>query len=328
MRVMLTSTVASDLRAQPRTAAATGGNHRIPSGRPVELPLLVELAEFKLSLDFLRAAVGDERNFRNPTADKQSYRKAGFSRPFIGRMLAMRLAGAMGALLNRPSCVYSDAFIWRFGRGGSMDPHIDRPPLDVTMSIPLVLDGADAWPLGVRQPNGDVVEWASQPGTACIFDGKQRVHWREAFAGEQAILLLLHWRAPAVLWPGMLTAEVRARLCADREDLPAIEPPVLECCADLVRLAVPRSGALEQLSLCDRRQQTLPESTSRGNAHLLVLLQGELTVALDAVAPVTLKPGDGISFPAQEKCRLDWTAPDGRGLALLGHAQKAPRCHS
>ena len=320
-------TATSDPRAQSRIAAATGGSRGIPSGRPLDLPLLVELAEFKLSLDFLCAAVGDERNFRNPVG-KQSYRGAGFARPGVGRMLAMRLAAAMGALLNRPSCRYSDAFIWRFDRGGSMDPHIDRPPLDITMSIPLVLDGADAWPLGVRQPNGDVVEWASQPGTACIFDGKQRVHWREAFAGERATLLLLHWRAPAVLWPGMLTAEVRARLCADREDLPAIEPPVLERCADLVRLAVPRSGALEQPSLCDRRQQTLPESTSRGNAHLLVLLQGELTVALDAVAPVTLKPGDGISFPAQEKCRLDWTAPDGRGLALLGHAQKAPRRHS
>ena len=330
MRVMLTSTAASDLRAQPRTSAATGGNHRIPSGRPVELPLLVELAEFKLSLDFLRAAVGDERNFSNPT-DKQSYksdRKAGFARPGVGRLLAMRLATAMGALLNRPSCVYSDAFIWRFDRGGSMDPHIDRLPLDITMSIPLVLDGADAWPLGVRQPNGDVVEWASQPGTACIFDGKQRVHWREAFAGERAILLLLHWRAPAVLWPKMLTADVRARLCADRGDLSAIGQRVLERCVDLVRLAVPRSGALEQPSLCDRRQQTLPESTSRGDAHLLVLLRGELTVALDAVAPVVLKPGDGISFPAMEKCRLDWTAPDGRGLALLGHAQKAPRRHS
>ena len=329
MRVMPASTPASDLRAQPRIAAATGGSRGIPSGRPIELPLLVELAEFKLSLDFLRAAVGDERNFRNAT-DKQSYksdRKAGFARPGVGRMLAERLAAAMGALLNRPSCVFSDAFIWRFDRGGSMDPHTDRPPLDITMSIPLVLDGADAWPLGVRQPNGDVVEWASQPGTACIFDGKQRVHWREAFAGERAILLLLHWRAPAVLWPGMLTADARARLCADRGDLSAIEPPVLERCADLVRLAVPQSGALE-LSLCDRRQQTLPESTSRGDAHLLVLLQGELTVALDAVAPVVLKPGDGISFPAQEKCRLDWTAPDGRGLALLGHAQKAPRRRS
>ena len=162
--------------------------------------------------------------------------------------------------------------------------------------------------------------WASQPGTACIFDGKQRAHWRNAFAGERALLLLLHWRAPAVLWPGMLTADACARLCVPR-GRSAIGSLILARCADLARLAVPRSDEPE-LSFCDRRVRTLPEGTAR-DAHLLVLLQGELTVVLDAVAPVVLKPGDGISFPALEKCRLDWTAPEGCGLALLGHAEKS-----
>lgn len=325
MRVMPAPTAASDLRAQPRTAAATGGNRHRPSGRPPELPQLVELAEFKLSLDFVRTAMEDKRNFCNPS-DEQSDRKAGFTRPGVGWELATRLAASMGAFLSRPSCICSGAFIWRFGRSGSMERHLDRPPLDITMSIPLVLDGADEWPLQVQQPNGDVLGWASQPGTACIFDGKQRAHWRNAFAGERALLLLLHWRAPAVLWPGMLTADACARLCVDRGGRSAIGPLILARCADLVRLAVPRSDEPE-LSFCDRRVRTLPEGTAR-DTHLLVLLQGELTVALDAVAPVVLKPGDGISFPALEKCRLDWTALDGCGLALLGHAQKSRRRRS
>lgn len=90
---------------------------------------------------------------------------------------------------------------------------------------------------------------------------------------------------------------------------------------------MPGSGEPE-LSLCDRRLRTLPERAGRRDTHLLVLLQGELTVALDAVAPVVLTPGDGISFPAEEKCRLDWTAPDSSGLALFGHAQKPRRRRS
>ena len=329
MRFMPASTAASDLRAQPRTAAATGGDRPSPSGRPLELPQLVELAELKLSLDFLRSTMEDRQNFRNNTVidNDQPDSKAGFSQPGVGHLLGTRLAATMGAFLSRPSCVYSDSFIWRFGRGGAMAQHTDRMPLDITMSIPLTLDGVDAWPMGVRQPNGDVWEWGSQPGTACIFDGKWRPHWRKTFAGERAILLLLHWRAPAVLWSGMLTADVRARLCADRGSRSAIGPLVLERCADLAGLAIPGSGEPE-LSLCDRRLRTLPERAGRKDTHLLVLLQGELTVALDAVAPVVLTSGDGISFPAEEKCRLDWTAPDGCGLALLGHAQKPRRRRS
>ena len=75
------------------------------------------------------------------------------------------------------------------------------------------------------------------------------------------------------------------------------------------------------MTLCDGRLRDLPARPRGRGVRLLVPLDGELAVTFDALAPVTLTPGDGIAFPVREKCRLDWTAPDGRGSALLGHGR-------
>lgn len=72
--------------------------------------------------------------------------------------------------------------------------------------------------------------------------------------------------------------------------------------------------------VCDRRLRYLPASAGRA-CRLLVLLDGELTVTFDALKPVILRPEDGIAFPAWEQCRLDWTAHNSRGQALLGYTK-------
>ena len=72
--------------------------------------------------------------------------------------------------------------------------------------------------------------------------------------------------------------------------------------------------------VCDRRLRYLPVGTGHA-CRLLVLLDGELAVTFDALKPVIMSPGDGIAFPVWEQCRLDWTAHNSRGQALLGYAQ-------
>ena len=278
---------------------------------------MVQLQDFKLSLDFLRIAVEEELKVANPLG-KEGEHKVRLYDPHVGQMIGRKLATRIGTLLSRPGCTFVNAFVWDFGRGAVMGPHFDRAALDITMSIPVFLDGVDMWPLKVRQPSGDVLEWPSRPGTACILDGRLRRHWRDAFTGERAVVLLLHWRAPAVLRPGILNADACVQSSVSHGNRPEIELPILERCADLARLAVPRSGTPE-MSVCDRRLRHLPVGAGRA-CRLLVLLDGELTVTFDAPEPMVLRPGDGIAFPVWEQCRLDWTAPNGRGQAILGYA--------
>ena len=121
----------------------------------------------------------------------------------------------IGSLLSRPACRFSHAFTWRAVRGASMGGHRDRPEYDVTMSIPLVLDGVDRWPLWWKQPTGERCEWAGTPGTVLLVDGRQRQgHGRGEFQGTRSVVLLLHWTAPAVLWPGFLDEGARRGLAA------------------------------------------------------------------------------------------------------------------
>ena len=290
-------------------------------GRPADLPLSAALEDFGLSLEFLRVAA--EREYGRGKLWKADGLGTGLFAPKAGQLIGRRLTTRMAELLNRPACAFTNSFLWRYDRGDAMPAHVDRPGLDVTMSVPLALDGVDAWPVALLQPNGDVLEWPGQPGAVFVFDGRWRPHWRLPFTGDRAFVLLLHWRAPAVLWRGFLEAAACARVIGDRDGHPALEPGGLERCADLARLAVPPSG-VPTITLCDSRLRDLPARPRGRGVRLLVLLDGELTVTFDALDPVTLTPGDGIAFTTREKCRLDWTAPNGRGSALFGHA-RTPR---
>ncbi len=74
-------------------------------------------------------------------------------------------------------------------------------------------------------------------------------------------------------------------------------------------------------ALCDRLAHTMQTEAEDDDALLLVPLDGKLTLTFEAQDPVALAPGDGIAFPARERCQLAWAAPYGRGRVLLGHAQ-------
>ena len=283
------------------------------AGRPVDLPLTVPLAEFTLGLPVLRAAA--EWALAHGHAERRHGKGIGQYNPNVAKALGERLAPRIAKRLGRPACAFANAFLWRYERGGVSTSHTDRRDLDITMSVPLGLTGAaaESWPLYVRQPSGEVMAWPGTPGAALLFDGRWRPHWRCPLDADHALVLLLHWRAPAVLWRGMLAPAECAGLTAGRLT------SALGRCADLARLAVPPSEpptlALYHGDLCN---QALPLREGC-DVRLLVPLDAELAVTLEGFEPIPLSPGDGLAFPAQEACRLHWRARGGVGTVLMGH---------
>lgn len=290
---------------------------RHPPGRPPELPLCADVAEFNLPLEFVRTALERERVSSERT--EMQGRRCIFNHG-AGAAFGKLLAGRMATLLHRPGCFFHNSFVWFYGRGDAMPRHTDRSTLDITMSVPLVLDGAETWPVALRQPNGDILEWPSQVGTAFVFDGRWRPHWRVPFDGDDATVLLLHWRAPAVLWSGLVEPAIAARMRTGA----GVPPAVFERCAELTRLAVPTSET-PTLSLCRSLPPALP--TRPDGTRLILPLGGELTVTVADLAPVRLAPGDGVAFPSVEKCELEWPAGGRDALALVGEAE-TPRAEA
>ena len=295
-----------------------------PSGRPAKLPLELPLAEVGLSLPFLRAAA--EREHANGDVQRTNGWGIGLYDPLVGRVLGERLTTHIAHALSRPACTFRNAYVWRYERGHRQPRHTDRWGLDVTMSVPLVLAGAQTWPVAVRQPDGQLLEWPGVPGTVLLFDGRWRPHWRDPFAGDHAYVLLLHWRAPAVRWRGLLEPAECARLGSSRTDRPAFAPSVLDRCADFARLAVPPSTAP---TLGVYRSGFAPKPSSEDgdrqrDARLLVPLDGELAVTFEAFDPIVLNPGDGLAFPAWESAAFEWHTADRVGTVLMGRGRTPP----
>ena len=296
-----------------------------PFGRPAKLPLELPLAELGLSLPFLRTAA--EREHANGQLQKNQGQGIGLYDPLVGRVLGERLTTHIAQALSRPACTFRNAYLWRYERGHSQPLHTDRWGLDVTMSAPLVLAGAEAWPVAVRQPDGQVLEWPGVPGTALLFDGRWRPHWRGPFAGDHAYVLLLHWRTPAVRWRGLLAAAECALLGSSRTDRPAFARSVLDRCADLARLAVPPSTAPTLVGVYRTGFPLEPDGEdgdAQRDARLLVPLDGELAVTFEAFDPIVLDPGDGLAFPAWESAALEWRTPDRVGTVLTGRGRTPP----
>ena len=305
---------------------AAGGARDGPR-EPAALPLVTGAREFGLPLDELRDFVLRELpRFPQACCSPKARGRTGFHDPLIGMAYGRGLAARVGSLLSRPACRFSHAFTWRSARGASHGAHRDRPEYDVTMSIPLVLDGVDRWPLWWEQPDGDRCEWAGTPETVLLVDGRQRLHGRGKFRGTLSIVLLLHWTAPAVLWPGFLGEGARRGLAAAGRRLDAGSASgreLLDRCLALARSAVPHSVGPAEAAVCgDPAQAAAAVEASRGRgAAFVVLLDGRAALTLGDLDAVALQPGDGVAFPAATRgCRLRWLEA-GRGRALVGRAR-------
>ena len=262
----------------------------------------MDAQELGLPLDKLRTFLKPMLRHGDPHYHPRAPGQAGFFNPGIGRRVGERLAARMESLLSRPGCRFANSYVWQAGHGARLHAHLDRPPLDVTMSIPIVCEDADGWPLWVEQPDGGRFDWAGTPGTVLIVDGRWRLHGRDAFEGTRSVVLLLHWAAPAVLWPGFLDEDGR------------VDPgsAVVRRCSELARLAVPCSTEPERTVVCHGPDDGVPEvaAHAKPGAELLVLLDGKAMVTFDEPDGVTdgvgLLPGDGIAFPAGTKRRVRW----------------------
>ena len=310
---------------------SAGGAGRDAGSGPAALPLVMSARDFGLPLDELRDLLLRDLPFRKPLAyESKTPGMTGWFDPLIGVVHGRRLAARIGTLLSRPACRFSHAFAWRAVRGASLGAHRDKPKYDVTMSVPLVLDGVDRWPLWWEQPNGDRCDdWAGAPGTVLLMDGRWRRHGRGEFRGALSIVLLLSWKAPAVLWPGFLDEGARRGLAAG----PRLDPgsasgrELLDRCLALARSSVPH-GVEPEAAVCGPAQASAAVEAPRGRgAAFVALLDGRAALTFggaDADADaVTLQPGDGAAFPAATSCRLRWLEA-GRGRALVGRARRAP----
>ena len=295
---------------------------------PVALPLVTGAREFGLPLDELRGFVLQELpRFPQASYGARARGRTGFHDPLIGMAYGRGLAARVGSLLSRPACRFAGAFAWRSACGASHGAHRDRPEYDVTMSVPLILDGVDRWPLWWEQLDGGRCEWAGTPGTVLLVDGRQRLHGRGEFRGTLSIVLLLHWTAPAVLWPGFLDEGARRGVAAAGRRLEpgsASGRELLDRCLALARSAVPHSAGPVEAAVCGDLAQA---ARGRGAAFVALLdgraalTFGESDAEPDAVA---LQPGDGVAFPAATRgCRLRWLEA-GRGRALVGRAGAGP----
>ena len=294
-----------------------------PRRAPIELPLALRLEELGLSLDDLRAGLGSVRHFgKSGVWNDPAIRRFGFFNPPIGRLVGRKLAPRIGALVSRPGCVFANSFLWQYDRSYHLVEHVDRPALDITVSIPITLDGVDAWPIHVRQPDGDVLEWPSKPGTALVMDGRWRPHWRDAFQGRRSVVMLLHWRAPAVLWSQFLDGDRRLLLRDGALRRRSDWADLLDSGTALARSAVPQATP-PRLKVVDLQAGLYLSDAADQGVVLLAPLENELVLAFDRVE-VTVAPGDAVAFAARDRCRIDWpNAPTPRGAnrVLLGRGR-------
>ena len=303
-----------------------GGGRR----KPPVLPLVMDAQEFGLSPEKLLPFL--ERDLRTsglvrPRPSSNSPGRVGYWNPPIGAVFGKRLAVRIGSLLSRPWCTFANSFLWTSGRGARQGAHLDRPGLDVTMSIPLSLDGADRWPLWVEQPGGSRFEWAGAPGTILILDGRHRMHGRDAFEGRRSVVLLLHWTAPAVLWPGFLDQDARSRLtaAAGKIERGALAGgALLDRCLELAQSAVAWSVEPEAVVCGDRTQARREIAACGRGASFLALIDGQAELTIDELGAVALQPGDSLAFPPKTNVEIRWIGTGG-GKAIVGRSMLAKR---
>ena len=304
-------------KARPAEPAAP------PRGAPPVLPVAGRVEQLGISAAFLRGAADapGPHSRPDPSPKTRGQWDLGFYNPAWGKLLGPTLAGRVGALLHRPFCSFVNSFMWHSGNGSIQGAHRDRPTLDITVGLPLLLEGAPQWPLYLERLDGRLWQFPSKPGSMLVMDGRQRTHWRNPFAGTRAAALLLHYLAPVVLWRGLLPARTcRLLAAADASDRHAAMPDALAACLALAQRIIPVSNS--PTAACRGPLPALSgETPKKGGASFLVPLTGEAVLTLGPSARLPLHPGDGVAFLPNTKYRLEWAA-DVPGWAIKGRSER------
>lgn len=134
-----------------------------------------------------------------------------------------------GLAARYPGLVFSNSYTRQYIRGSVLRPHIDRPGLDLTLSVCLEKDTPVAWPLHVSRRTWPHGEWRADvdfepyradsrcydmaEGVGALCEGRRHPHWREEFdcaPGERAVYVFYHWTLPQRRWtPSLSLAQPR-----------------------------------------------------------------------------------------------------------------------
>jgi len=78
-----------------------------------------------------------------------------------------------------------------YGNGDSLFAHTDRESCDVSVTVNLDCDLV--WPIYIHNKDGDTIECLLGPGDAMVYKGKEALHWRDEFLGEECVQVFLHY---------------------------------------------------------------------------------------------------------------------------------------
>jgi hypothetical protein len=76
--------------------------------------------------------------------------------------------------------------------GDVLQPHTDRPACEISVSINLGYSADTPWPIWIEGLRG-AAKVEMEAGDAVVYRGIDCPHWREAFNGEYAAQLFLHY---------------------------------------------------------------------------------------------------------------------------------------
>lgn len=98
-----------------------------------------------------------------------------------------RVEESIGAAL---SPTYSYFRVYK--RGDVLERHVDRPSCEISLTVCLGFAADRTWPIAIEGPHGTTAI-ALAPGDALLYRGCECAHWRDAFDGESAAQLFLHY---------------------------------------------------------------------------------------------------------------------------------------
>jgi len=110
--------------------------------------------------------------------------------PFMDNLLVRLLPRIEETCGRRLYPTYSLFRVYR--NGDVLQRHKDRPACEISLSVCLGYRAETPWPLCIEGPNG-VFAAALQPGDALLYKGVECPHWRDAFTGESASQVFLHY---------------------------------------------------------------------------------------------------------------------------------------
>ena len=113
-----------------------------------------------------------------------------YGHPLMEMLLERLLPEVERAAALRLYPTYS--FFRAYQRGDSLARHRDRPACEISLSLSLGYEADAAWPLWIEAPGG-VVSVTLEPGDAVLYQGRECFHWRDAFEGEHAAQVFLHY---------------------------------------------------------------------------------------------------------------------------------------